>query len=183
MTQPGTIHGYDTTMTEGCELVTLLHGLGPWKESSSSPAFSRRYLVSARPPAAPRHSGHGLVFVVSLSTARSSRKAHCTFEDKQKAMHLVRAENAAGKKVSWRTKTQVSGGASLLLEFPASTPELGGGEVTGLPSEVNGGAINIPMPSIVFNLHETVKSPPAWWAMPAAPPSGSVTPISSASPA
>ena len=60
MTKPATFDGYSDQYTADCErvLVTLLRGLGPWKESVFLVgALTPRYLVKARPPEVPAHAG------------------------------------------------------------------------------------------------------------------------------
>ena len=52
--------GYSDQYTLDCErvLVTLLRGLGPWKDSVYLVGgLTPRYLVPARPPAVPAHAG------------------------------------------------------------------------------------------------------------------------------
>ncbi|AMN47775.1 hypothetical protein ACG33_11840 [Steroidobacter denitrificans] len=60
MAKPATFDGYTDQYTRDCErvLVTLLRGLGPWKESVYLVGgLTPRYLVKARPPSVPAHAG------------------------------------------------------------------------------------------------------------------------------
>lgn len=60
MAKPATLDGYSDQYTLDCErvLVTLLRGLGPWKESVYLiGGLTPRYLVAARPPVVPAHAG------------------------------------------------------------------------------------------------------------------------------
>lgn len=60
MAKPATLDGYSDQYTLDCErvLVTLLRGLGPWKESVYLVGgLTPRYLVAARPPVIPAHAG------------------------------------------------------------------------------------------------------------------------------
>ena len=60
MAKPATFDGYGDRHTVDCErvLVTLLRGLGPWKESVFLVGgLTPRYLVAARPPEVPAHAG------------------------------------------------------------------------------------------------------------------------------
>ena len=60
MAKPATFDGYSDQYTKDCErvLVTLLRGLGPWKESVYLVGgLTPRYLVPARPPVVPAHAG------------------------------------------------------------------------------------------------------------------------------
>lgn len=72
-------------------------------------------------------------------------------------MGFKRAENDAGKKQSWRWRAQIEGGATMIIEFLADSPELSGGRVAELPTEGNVTAINIPHASMVFDLHDKVE--------------------------
>ncbi len=157
MAKPQTIGGYATPVTEACErvLVTLLRGLGPWKESVFLVGgLAPRYLVTARPPKVPRHAGTGDVDVVVDMGLLTDMKAYATLEENLLTMKFERAENEKGDKVSWRWQTKVDGGATLILEFLADAPNLSGGRVTELPTDSQVTAINIPHASMVFDLHE-----------------------------
>ena len=60
MAKPATFDGYSDQYTVDCErvLVTLLRGLGPWKESVCLVGgLTPRYLVVAKPPEVPAHAG------------------------------------------------------------------------------------------------------------------------------
>ena len=60
MAKPATLDGYQGRSTLDFErvLVTLLRGLGPWKNSVYLVGgLTPRYLVRARPPAVPVHAG------------------------------------------------------------------------------------------------------------------------------
>ena len=60
MMKPATIDGYPKDHTTDCErvLVTLLRGLGPWKDSVYLVGgLTPRYLVRGRPPEVPAHAG------------------------------------------------------------------------------------------------------------------------------
>lgn len=160
MGKPRTIGGYAAAVTEGCErvLVTLLRGLGPWKDSVFLVGgLAPRYIITARPPAIPRHAGTGDVDVVVDIAMLTDTKAYQSLEENLRAMGFERAENEAGKKQSWRWRAQIEGGATMIIEFLADAPELSGGRVTELPTEGNVTAINIPHASMVFDLHDKVE--------------------------
>lgn len=160
MAKPQTIDGYEPVVTEACErvLVTLLRGLGPWKDSVFLVGgLAPRYLVTARPPQVPAHAGTGDVDVVVDMAILTDTDAYRTLEENLKGMRFERAENEAGKKQSWRWKAHVEPGATMILEFLADAPELSGGRVTELPTEGNVTAINIPHASMVFDLHGTTE--------------------------
>ncbi len=158
MAKPQTIGSYEAAVTEGCErvLVTLLRGLGPWKNSVYLVGgLAPRYLVSARPPDVPRHAGTGDVDVVVDMGLLTDMEAYATLEENLLAMTFERVTNENGDKVSWRWQTKVDGGARLILEFLADAPKLSGGKVTELPTDSQVTAMNIPHASMVFDLHET----------------------------
>ena len=160
MTKPQTIGGYGTAVAEACErvLVTLLRGLGPWKDSVFLVGgLAPRYLVTARPPKVPAHAGTGDVDIVVDVGILTNTDAYSTLEENLKAMKFERAENDKGAKQSWRWQTEIDGGARMILEFLADSPELGGGKVQELPTEGNVTAINIPHASMVFDLHERIE--------------------------
>ncbi len=160
MTKPQTIGGYGTAVTEACErvLVTLLRGLGPWKDSVFLVGgLAPRYLVTARPPTVPAHAGTGDVDIVVDVGILTNTDAYSTLEENLKAMKFERAENDKGANQSWRWQTEIDGGARMILEFLADSPELGGGKVQELPTEGNVTAINIPHASMVFDLHERIE--------------------------
>lgn len=160
MAKPRTIGGYGAAVTEGCErvLVTLLRGLGPWKDSVFLVGgLAPRYIITARPPAVPRHAGTGDVDIVVDIAMLTDTKAYQTLEDNLHAMGFERAENDAGKKQSWRWRAKIEGGATMIIEFLADAPELSGGRVTELPTEGNVTAINIPHASMVFDLNDRVE--------------------------
>jgi hypothetical protein len=160
MAKPRTIGGYAAVVTEGCErvLVTLLRGLGPWKDSVFLiGGLAPRYIITARPPSVPQHAGTGDVDIVVDIAMLTDTKAYQTLEENLRAMGFDRAENDAGKKQSWRWKAQVDDGATMIIEFLADAPELSGGRVTELPTEGNVTAINIPHASMVFDHHDQVE--------------------------
>lgn len=157
MAKPQIIGGYDASVTEACErvLVTLLRGLGPWKDSVFLVGgLAPRYLIKARPPKVPRHAGTGDVDLVVDLGILTDTKAYATLEDNLQAMKFERALNAKGDRQSWRWQTQVEDGVTMILEFLADSPKLGGGKVGELPTDSKVTAINIPHTSMVFDHHE-----------------------------
>lgn len=158
MLKPSTSSGYDEQVTSDCErvLVTLLRGLGPWKSSVFLiGGLAPRYIVKARPPTVPAHAGTGDVDIVVDLAILADTEAYHTLEENLKRMGFERAENSRGEKVNWRWKTRTEHGATMILEFLADDPNLGGGRLQELPTKGNVSAINIPHASIVFDLHDT----------------------------
>jgi len=157
MSKPKIMSAYDGGVTEACErvLVTLLRGFGPWKDSVFLVGgLTPRYLVAARPPQVPQHAGTGDVDVVVDVAILTDTEAYSTLEENLHAMGFERGTNEAGVKVSWRWEARLETGATMILEFLAEHPELGGGQVKVLPTDGNVSALNIPHASMVFDLHD-----------------------------
>ena len=147
-------------MTQNCErvLVTLLRGLGPWKDSVYLVGgLTPRYLITARPPVVPAHAGTGDVDIVVEMQMLADTDAYHSLEENLRKLGFARAENAKGEKVSWRWERKIDGSATIILELLADDPELGGGKVQPLPTEGNISALNIPHASMVFDLHEAIE--------------------------
>ncbi len=160
MAKPATLDGYSDQYTVDCErvLVTLLRGLGPWKDSVYLVGgLTPRYLVPARPPVVPAHAGTLDVDIVIDLQLLADAEAYHTLEDNLKRMGFERAENEAGKKLSWRWQTRTEHGVLMVLELLADAPEIAGGKVQPLPTEGTISALNIPHSSIVFGLHQVTE--------------------------
>jgi hypothetical protein len=142
-----------------CErlLVTLLRGLGPWKDSVCLVGgLTPRYLVPARPPVVPAHAGTQDVDVVVDLQLLTETAAYRTLEQNLYRMGFERGENDTGQKVSWRWQARTEHGAVMMLELLADAPERRGGMVGPLPTEGTISAINIPHASMVFDLYQEV---------------------------
>ncbi|MCV0438271.1 MAG: antitoxin [Hydrogenophaga sp.] len=160
MAKPATFDGYSDPYTRDCErvLVTLLRGLGPWKNSVFLVGgLTPRYLVKARPPAVPAHAGTLDVDIVIDLQILADMQAYHTLEENLKKMGFERAENDRQQKLSWRWQTRMEHGALMVLELLADAPELAGGRVQPLPTDGTISALNIPHASIVFDLHEVTE--------------------------
>jgi hypothetical protein len=160
MAKPATLDGYSDQYTVDCErvLVTLLRGLGPWKDSVCLVGgLTPRYLVPARPPVVPAHAGTLDVDIVIDLQILADTEAYHTLEDNLKRMGFERAENEAGKKLSWRWQTRTEHGALMVLELLADAPDIAGGRVQPLPTDGTISALNIPHSSIVFDLHQVTE--------------------------
>ena len=160
MVKPATLDGYSDQYTIDCErvLVTLLRGLGPWKDSVYLVGgLTPRYLVAARPPEVPAHAGTLDVDIVIDLQILTDIEAYHTLEDNFKKMGFERAENEKQQKLSWRWQTRTEHGALMVLELLAYAPELAGGKVQPLPTEGTISALNIPHSSIVFDMFQTTE--------------------------
>lgn len=157
MVKPATLAGYSDQYTLDCErvLVTLLRGLGPWKDSVCLiGGLTPRYLVPARPPVVPAHAGTMDVDIVIDLQILTDTEAYRSLEENFKKMGFERAESESGKKLSWRWQTRTEHGALMVLELLADAPDIAGGKVQPLPTEGTISALNIPHSSIVFDLHQ-----------------------------
>lgn len=156
MPKPKTFDGYDEEYTLDCErvLVTLLRGLGPWKDSVYLiGGLTPRYLVDASGEGVPPHAGTQDVDIVIDLQILANTEAYHTLEENLKKMEFERAENEAGKKLSWRWKTKTEADVTVILELISESEELGGGKVEALPTEKTISALNVPHSSMVFDLH------------------------------
>ncbi|QDF96897.1 hypothetical protein CJ010_10330 [Azoarcus sp. DD4] len=157
MAKPTTLDGYSDQYTQDCErvLVTLLRGLGPWKESVYLVGgLTPRYLVRVRPPIVPAHAGTLDVDIVIDLQILADTEAYHTLEENLRKMGFERAENEKRQKLSWRWQTRTEHGALMVLELLADAPEIAGGKVQPLPTDGTISALNIPHSSIVFDLHQ-----------------------------
>jgi hypothetical protein len=160
MAKPATLDGYRDEYTLDCErvLVTLLRGLGPWKDSVYLVGgLTPRYLVPARPPVVPAHAGTLDVDIVIDLQILADTEAYHTLEENLKYMGFERAENEQGVKLSWRWQTRTEHGALMVLELLADAPQIAGGRVQPLPTEGTISALNIPHSSIVFDLYQVAE--------------------------
>lgn len=160
MVKPTHIDGYDPKVTDACEqvLVTLLRGLGPYKESVYLVGgLVPRYLVSGRPPKIPAHAGTGDVDVVIDMTILTDTKAYSTLEQNLDRMGFERATNDSGDKISWRWKNRQAEGLAVVLEFLAEGPDGKVRVAETLPTKGKVSAMHIPHASIVHDHFDTVE--------------------------
>ncbi len=159
MSKPVTIEGYDAEHTDACEqvLVTLLRGMGPWKESVFLVGgLTPRYLVKDRPPKVPAHAGTTDVDVVVDMKVLVDTEAYRTLEENLHNMGFVRGTNNKGEKISWRWQVKADNGSLMILELLVDDPEMGA-RVGPLPTDGNISAVNIPHASIVMDMHDVVE--------------------------
>jgi hypothetical protein len=155
--KPQTLSGYGQDFTGECErmLVTLLRGLGPWKESVVLVGgLTPRYLVKARPPDVPEHAGTQDVDVVVDLQVLANVDAYHTLEENLHKLGFERGTNDRAQKINWRWETR-AGKALLRLEFLADMPDMK--RVEALPTDGNLSALNVPHSSIVFDHYREVE--------------------------
>ena len=156
MRKPNTFDGYDHQVTDDCEqvLVTLLNGMGPWKESVYLiGGLAPRYIIKARPPQVPAHAGTGDIDLVVDMAILADTEAYHTLETNLERMGFSRVPTGQGGFYNWRWQVVTDRGTNIILEFLASDPNLKGGGVRELPSKGKVSAVNIPGADLVFPFH------------------------------
>jgi hypothetical protein len=153
MTKPQTFDGYaQGGITLDCErlLVTLMRGLGPWRDSMVLVGgLTPRYLVPPGPDV-PEHAGtQDVDLVVDLEILTGTTEAYHSLEENLAKLGFERATNDKGQRVNWRWEVK-AGPVLLRLEFLADMPGMGG-RVQPLLTEGNLSALNVPHSAIVFD--------------------------------
>jgi hypothetical protein len=147
--------GYSAAYTEDCErvLLTLISGLGPYRESFCLiGGLTPRYLVKRRPPDVPSHAGTGDVDIVVDLTVITNTDAYRTLEENLERLDFERARNSEGLAQSWRWQTRTEHGAIMVVEFLADDPAHPEIRAKPLPSQKRISALNIPKASLVFDM-------------------------------
>lgn len=155
--KPRTRNGYEDLVTRECVrvLVTLLRGLGPWRESVFLVGgLAPRYIVAAAPPEVPEHAGTLDVDLVIDRKILEETEAYRTLEKNLKRIGFERAVGADGTRLSWRWQVRTEQGHLILLEFLVDAPGVLGGRVEALPAKGRRvSALNVPHASLVFDFH------------------------------
>ena len=157
MKKPQHIGGYDRDVTDDCEqvLVTLLNGMGPWKESVFLiGGLAPRYIIQARPPQVPAHAGTGDIDLVVDLAILADTDAYRSLEDNLDRLGFSRVAKEKGGGVdNWRWQVLTDRGTNIVLEFLACDPRIKGGKIQELPTEGKISAVNIPGADLVFDFH------------------------------
>ncbi len=157
MDKPCTKDGYDDGTTTECirVLVTLLRGLGPWKESVYLVGgLTPRFIIEAAPPEVPERAGTLDVDLVIDPKILEQTDAYQTLEKNLKRIGFERATNDAGSKLSWRWQIRTDRGHLVLLEFLVDSADDSGGQVGPLPTKGRRvSALKVPHASLVFDFH------------------------------
>ena len=137
-----------------CEraLVTLLRGLGPWRDSIYLVGgLAARYLT----PAGPSHAGTLDVDVVVDVQLLVGIDAYRSFEDNlRKSGFAPVGKDGNPAPSSWRWQYRKGGGDTIVLELLTDDPEKTGGQVQVIPGEGAIQVLNIPRSSIVFDHYQ-----------------------------
>lgn len=160
MAKPSTLNDNIDPFTPGCErvLVTLLRGLGPWKNSVYLVGgLTPRYLVSAQPSEVTAHADTLDVDIVIDLQILANPEAYQTLENLFKKMGFERSENDMQQNRSWRWQIRTQHGALTVLKLLADAPERVGGLAQPLPAQGAISALNVPHSSIVFDLHQVTE--------------------------
>ncbi len=155
--KPKTQDGYSAAYTEDCErvLLTLISGLGPYRESLCLVGgLTPRYLVKRRPPEVPGHAGTGDVDIVVDLTVITDTEAYKTLEQNLERLGFERARNEDGVPQSWRWQTKTAHGATMVVEFLADDPAHPEIKAKPLPSQKRISALNIPKAGMVFDMFD-----------------------------
>lgn len=119
--KPQTHEGYDQARTLDCErvLVTLLRGLGPYREHVRLVGgLCPRYLCPEAPPNVPAHVGtQDVDLVVSMLLLDETTEAYATLAENLHRMRFERSIGGNGQPMGWRWERRIGEGATVLLEF------------------------------------------------------------------
>ena len=137
MAKPPTITGYSTAQTLDCEriLITLLRGLGPWKESIFLVGgLTPRYLVPAKPPAVEHMPAR------STSTLSSSYRSWPTPTVITHLRKICAGWGLSGRRTTAAKKSPGAGRsvpneASRDTRTASGRAEIAGGKVRPLPTD------------------------------------------------
>jgi|GEM_PF-78143 len=154
--------GYTAAHTDLCEraLLTLLRGLGPWRESIFLiGGLVPKLLIDRNRPvreAADAHAGTMDVDLVIDVQVLTRTDAYRTLEQNLKAMGFERGLNIDGQPqhFSWRKRFA---GMTVVVDLLCDGPVEGGGRVQALPGERRLSALAIPGAHLVFTNYVEVE--------------------------
>jgi hypothetical protein len=155
--KPQDLKGYHPDVTEDCErvLVTLLSGLGPWKDSIYLVGgLAPRYIVPADPER-PAHAGTADVDIVVRLSVLADTKGYKTLEENLERLGFSRVPNLVGGYYSWRWQIMTDNDHNVVLEFLTGDLDGGRGELEHLP--IKGGklnACNFPVLHLVYRFND-----------------------------
>jgi hypothetical protein len=148
--------GYDAAHTDYCErtLVTLLRGLGPWKESVYLiGGLVPRYLIKQRveTEGPPPHIGTTDVDIVLDLQVLADVEAYHRLEENLRRMGFERGQNDEGRTQHHRWVRPIREGVTIVLDLLCDVPDTEGSRVVKLSGDARGlSAIEIPGAHFVF---------------------------------
>lgn len=157
MGKPDQASGYKEEVTKNCErvLVTLLRGLGPWRDSIYLVGgLTPRYLINDESPGVPPHAGSIDVDIVVELEMLADIQAYSSLEENLKKLNFKHFKNSNGENVLWKWQMKTESGMTIILDLLTENSGLRGGKARLLPIEGNISALNIPHSSMVFDHHE-----------------------------
>ncbi len=141
--------GYTTLHTTLCErtLVTLLRGLGPWKQGIYvTGGLVPRYLIPVVPDAAqpPPHIGTTDVDLVLNFAVLAEVEAYRRLEQNLKTLGFVRGQNDEGAPQHFSWRKPVGEGVTIVVDLLCDAPLEAGGRVKPITGEKRLSALGIP---------------------------------------
>jgi hypothetical protein len=139
--KPKHIGGYSGQHVRYCEqtLVTLLHRMGPWKQSVFlAGGLVPRYLFPDR-----THAGTTDVDLVVSLDLLAETEAYRTLEENLKAMGFTRTIREGGAPVHWQWRKVISESVTVLVELLCEQEDSQPGRAVRLPKESRLSALNI----------------------------------------
>jgi hypothetical protein len=153
--------GYTAIHVELCErtLVTLLRGLGPWKNSVYLVGgLVPRFLI---PPTAgeldlPPHAGTTDVDLVLDLEMMATIEAYRRLEKNLQALGFERGTNDDGRAQHFSWRMPIGAGVTVVLDLLCDSDQSSGGQVIDLPGERRLSALSIPGAQLVVEDHVEV---------------------------
>ncbi|MBI4493207.1 MAG: antitoxin [Chloroflexi bacterium] len=141
--------GYTALHAELCErtLVTLLRGLGPWKQAVYlAGGLVPRYLLARPPdtPSPPPHAGTTDVDLILDLQVLGQVEAYRRLEQNLKALGFIRGTNEEGQAQHFSWRKPVGGEVTVVVDLLCDAPMEEGGQVAELPGERRLSALKIP---------------------------------------
>lgn len=157
MVKPKHQGGYTARHVELCErtLVTLLRGLGPWKQGVFlAGGLVPRYLIPHGRDAAhdpPSHAGTTDVDLVIDLALLANVEAYRRLEQNLKSLGLERVTNDDGNAQHFSWRKPVGDGITIVVDLLCDAGIADGGQVTMLPGERRLTALNVPGAHLVID--------------------------------
>lgn len=158
--KPKQTTGYTPEATELCErtLVTLLRGLGPWRDGIYLVGgLVPRYLLRGSEDAERRHAGTHDVDLVLDVTFLGEVEAYRRLEKNLQALGFVRGRNARGQAQHFRWCKRIGPGQDVIVDLLCDASQEEGGQVMALPGERRLSALKLPGAHLAVKDHVTAE--------------------------